>query len=452
MDMGVVTGFGVVSDGGASDADRWKVTWPGVAIFERPIVMETQVGGIMYVKLVAGGSYQPEKDRLQVPPTRDSVDAAQIMYAAEMAMAGVREYCFDTGEDQGNRAAAAIGSTDWNIGTNPYMSNTDIRQNIATANNVVRRYEPFLLQQRMHATALGSGNFRGHIWLGSPFSVCARTFAGGKLYMATSWSEVPRTATVDLSPYQNKNTIARLRQCGATVHVDNIASAGAGTVNFAPGESIWYLFMTTPSTIPPAVAFTAPMPNGNVSGTVSLQATAAAKNGEKISTVQLHVDGKLVGTATGAPYTCSWDSTTVGKAIWHGISAVATDDAGNASEARMMLFVVPTSGADEEPPTACTIAAPPNNSVYTLPATITFTTSASDPDGNISCVEYWNGCKLIGSSTTSPFAFNWVNPPPGGWTCRLVLGPRREPGGQSAFDPRAPRAQSPPRIKSAPEP
>ena len=58
------------------------------------------------------------------------------------------------------------------------------------------------------------------------------------------------------------------------------------------------------------------------------------------------------------------------------------------------------------------ITAPATNSPYTVPATVTFTSTASDPDGSILKVEYFSGSTKIGESSTAPnFSFAWTSTP-----------------------------------------
>jgi hypothetical protein len=59
------------------------------------------------------------------------------------------------------------------------------------------------------------------------------------------------------------------------------------------------------------------------------------------------------------------------------------------------------------------ITAPANNAVFAAPATITITATATDSDGTISKVDFYNGVKFLGSSTTSPYSYNWTNVPAG---------------------------------------
>jgi uncharacterized protein (TIGR02145 family) len=55
------------------------------------------------------------------------------------------------------------------------------------------------------------------------------------------------------------------------------------------------------------------------------------------------------------------------------------------------------------------ITEPSNGSSFTAPATINITANASDPDGTISKVEFYNGSTKIGEKTSEPYSFIWNN-------------------------------------------
>jgi hypothetical protein len=84
---------------------------------------------------------------------------------------------------------------------------------------------------------------------------------------------------------------------------------------------------TTPPALgtPPTVGFTAPA--GNQTGTVTLTATATAP--VAIANVKFYVNGAtLIGSATTAPYSVQWNTTTVANGV-AAIKVVATDVNGN---------------------------------------------------------------------------------------------------------------------------
>ena len=52
---------------------------------------------------------------------------------------------------------------------------------------------------------------------------------------------------------------------------------------------------------------------------------------------------------------------------------------------------------------------PPPGASYILPSVLEFSTTASDPDGVVTKVEFFSGSTLIGTDTTAPFSFAWTS-------------------------------------------
>ena len=64
-------------------------------------------------------------------------------------------------------------------------------------------------------------------------------------------------------------------------------------------------------------------------------------------------------------------------------------------------------------PPVISISSPVNGSSFRSPATITITANASDIDGTISKVEFFNGSIKLGERTTTPYSFVWKYVPRG---------------------------------------
>jgi len=64
----------------------------------------------------------------------------------------------------------------------------------------------------------------------------------------------------------------------------------------------------------------------------------------------------------------------------------------------------------------CTLLSPTNGNVFTVPASITLSAAASDPDGSIVRVEFYEGAVLLGMATNAPFSFVWSSAPVGNHT------------------------------------
>ena len=71
-------------------------------------------------------------------------------------------------------------------------------------------------------------------------------------------------------------------------------------------------------------------------------------------------------------------------------------------------LIATEEGAANVAPTV-SIASPANNAVFTAPASITIDATASDADGTISKVEFFQGTTLLSTDTAAPFSFSWTN-------------------------------------------
>ncbi len=65
---------------------------------------------------------------------------------------------------------------------------------------------------------------------------------------------------------------------------------------------------------------------------------------------------------------------------------------------------------------AIAISGPANATVFNAPASIVITANATDADGTISKVEFYNGTVLLGSDLTSPYSYTWSNVAAGSYT------------------------------------
>jgi len=82
-------------------------------------------------------------------------------------------------------------------------------------------------------------------------------------------------------------------------------------------------------------------------------------------------------------------------------------------------FTTAGTAPNNLPPTV-SITSPANNASYSAPATVIVSASASDSDGTVSRVDFYQGSTLIGSDTTSPFSITWSNVPAGTYSLTAV--------------------------------
>jgi hypothetical protein len=78
---------------------------------------------------------------------------------------------------------------------------------------------------------------------------------------------------------------------------------------------------------------------------------------------------------------------------------------------------------------AISITSPASGSTFTAPASITINATASDADGSISKVEFFNGTTKLGEDATSPYSYTWAGATAGTYAVKAVATDDR--GGQA---------------------
>ncbi|MFG1697829.1 glycoside hydrolase family 48 protein [Nonomuraea sp. NPDC049309] len=107
-------------------------------------------------------------------------------------------------------------------------------------------------------------------------------------------------------------------------------------------------------------------------------------------------------TATSMPYNgdlATGDSVSIGfNGTWTGSNPSPTTFSVNGV----------TCGETGSAPTV-TLTSPTAGQTFTAPATVPIAATASDSDGTISKVEFYQGTTLLGTDTTAPYTYDWTN-------------------------------------------
>jgi len=161
----------------------------------------------------------------------------------------------------------------------------------------------------------------------------------------------------------------------------------------------------------PTVSITAPANNAVIGApaTITLTASAADADGT-IAKVDFYQGAALIGTATAAPYGFTLANVAAGS---YSYTAVATDNRGATTASS------PVSVRVNAAPVVA-ITAPANNAVYQAPASITLGAQASDADGAIARVDFYQGASLIGGASAAPYSINWTNVAAGTYSVTAV--------------------------------
>ncbi len=160
----------------------------------------------------------------------------------------------------------------------------------------------------------------------------------------------------------------------------------------------------------PTVSITSPVTNASYTAgaTVTINATAA-DNGGAISKVEFFNGTTKLGEDLTSPYSFTWTNVPAGT---FSLTAKATDNQGATTTSGVVTISVTT--ANTAP--AINITGPANNASFTAGASVSLTANASDANGTITKVEFFNGATKLGEDLTSPYSFSWPNVPAGTFT------------------------------------
>jgi uncharacterized repeat protein (TIGR01451 family) len=158
-----------------------------------------------------------------------------------------------------------------------------------------------------------------------------------------------------------------------------------------------------PPTSPPQVNITRPADGEVVDHNFAIFANAFDADGNgTIVKVEFFADGNKLGEVYNHPYVFFWDDAPSGP---HSLTARVSDNAGASTTSSPVNITV---GSANLPP-MINVTAPTSGAVFNVPATITISASASDSNGSISKVEFFQGPTKLGEDATAPYSFNWTN-------------------------------------------
>ncbi len=158
--------------------------------------------------------------------------------------------------------------------------------------------------------------------------------------------------------------------------------------------------------VPPTCVITQPFQNQNYTApaTININTTATDPDGT-ITKVELYSGTTLLTTLTTAPYNLILQNVGAGT---YSVTAKAYDNSGAVTTSSTINYTVNAIVVTNQAPT-CSITQPTNNQTFTAPANVVINASASDPDGTVTKVEFYNGTTLLGTDNTAPYSFTWSN-------------------------------------------
>ncbi len=149
----------------------------------------------------------------------------------------------------------------------------------------------------------------------------------------------------------------------------------------------------------PTVSLTSPANGASFTAPASISYAADAADADgSVSKVEFLRGSTVVGTDTTAPYTASESGVAAGS---YTLKARATDDTGAVVDSSTRTVTVTSTGAGSP---SVSLTSPAAGASFTAPAAISYTATASDPNGKVTRVEFFRGTTLVGRDNKAPYA------------------------------------------------
>ena len=160
-----------------------------------------------------------------------------------------------------------------------------------------------------------------------------------------------------------------------------------------------------PANQPPVVNISSPTKSTSFisPATITIDATASDPDGTIIK-VEYYNGTIKIGESTASPWSFTWKEVQEGT---YSLTALATDNSNARTYSGSVTVIVEKAAPAINQLPSVVISSPMNNGSFEVPAIITLTASASDTDGSIVKVEYYNGQNKIGESLTPPYIFTF---------------------------------------------
>ncbi|WP_051313779.1 Ig-like domain-containing protein [Sporocytophaga myxococcoides] len=177
----------------------------------------------------------------------------------------------------------------------------------------------------------------------------------------------------------------------------------------SPNSNDWafFIFSEEGTNISPTVNLTSPTSNQTFGSTQTINIIANAQDANgTISKVEFYLDDSLIFTDLISPYTYSTGGLTIGT---HDIKVKATDNAlATASDS---VNIIIKDFPNQVP--SVNITSPEDNSEITYGTNFTINATATDNDGYIKYVEFYQNNLLIGTDSIASYAVDINNLPQG---------------------------------------
>lgn len=149
----------------------------------------------------------------------------------------------------------------------------------------------------------------------------------------------------------------------------------------------------------PKIALTSPVNNSILRAPANIPVSASITDDNGISQIQYFQGAGSLGIVPNAPYSMIWSNVTSGS---YALTAQSMDNRGIMLTSSVVNVIVDT-------PPSVVLINPTNNGVFAAGSNISLAANASDPDGTVTQVQFYQGTNSLGIVANAPYNLTWSN-------------------------------------------
>jgi hypothetical protein len=170
--------------------------------------------------------------------------------------------------------------------------------------------------------------------------------------------------------------------------------------------------------VAPTAVITSPAINSSFTSPANISITAnAIDNDGSVSLVEFYNGNTKLGSSSASPYSFTWNNVTAGN---YSLTIIATDNlSAKTTSSAISISVINNISAPNMPPVV-KILNPHKGNAYANLSSVEIDATASDPDGTISKVEFYNGKVKLVELTSAPYTYIWKDVAAGNYSITAV--------------------------------
>jgi hypothetical protein len=168
----------------------------------------------------------------------------------------------------------------------------------------------------------------------------------------------------------------------------------------------------------PTAIITSPVANSSFTAAAAITISASATDSDgSVSKVEFYSGTVKIGEIASMPYIYTWSNVAAGS---YSLTVVATDNLNSKTTSPAIIVIVNDTKPRSNQRPVVKIRTPRKGETYSTSATVSFDAEASDSDGTISKVEFYNGSVLLAEITSPPYTYTWKDIPEGSYSVTAV--------------------------------